>query len=210
MRFRSGLGFGVLGLISFLAWSQEEAATPADQPPPVIYDRPTDLLLQFPAFDVEPRKAVLKENGYFPCTDCHDNDTQKANPRIRILEDEHDTLELKHGNKRFWCLSCHDAESRNNLTSREGFLISFNDAHLLCGECHFQQQRDFIFGAHGKRLNSWQGKPFLMPCTGCHDAHDPTIKPALPVAAPQARKGLERPELEPAHVAILPKEGQHD
>jgi hypothetical protein len=62
----------------------------------------------------------------------------------------------------------------------KGDPIDFDQSFLLCGQCHFEQQRDFFYGAHGKRLGTWNGPRNVMACTGCHDAHDPSLKERKP------------------------------
>ena len=150
-------------------------------------------------FTVDPRKPVLEDNGYFPCTDCHDNDSQKSNPRVRKLDDEHDDWKLNHGDGRFWCLACHDSENRDKLVNRAGELIDFNASHELCGDCHFQQFRDFKLGIHGKRLHQYAGDRKLTACAACHNVHDPSIKPKMAWQPPKVRTGLHMSEKGVAH-----------
>lgn len=149
-----------------------------------------DKLNEPPPFRVSERIPVLEDNGYFPCSDCHDNDSQKSNPRVRILDDEHEDWTLDHGQDRFWCLACHDSENRDKLVDRGGKLIGFDESHLLCGDCHFQQQADFMYGAHGKRLETWEGERHIVACAQCHDVHSPRIKPREAWRPPKARTGL--------------------
>lgn len=152
---------------------------------------PKELLEAFPPFVVDSRADVLEDNGNYPCTDCHDEDDQKSNPKIRELEEEHEDLNLVHGKGRFWCLTCHASENRDTLTSLKKQEISFDDSYLLCGQCHFQRQKDFFMGAHGKRKDSWQGEKKLTQCTECHNPHVPKIKDRPPVAVPKVRTGLK-------------------
>ncbi len=155
------------------AWNNDD--TEAKSPPPFV---------------VSKRVPVLEDNGYYPCSDCHDNDSQKSNPRMRKLDDEHDDLAFDHGKQRFWCLACHDSENRDMLVNRGGQLIAFDESHLLCGDCHYQQQTDFMYGAHGKRLQSWTGVRQIVACAECHDVHSPNFKPREAWQPPQARTGL--------------------
>ena len=166
---------------------------------------PRDLLDGYPPFTAVPRVPVLEDHGYYPCSDCHDNESQVANPQIRILEEMHDDIEFDHGGGRFWCLTCHHDTDRDSLTSLEHQPISFDESFLLCGQCHSERQRDFLYGAHGRRVGSWQGDRTVTPCTQCHDAHRPAILPAKPYAPPQPRRGLSRPTDSP-HSRPLPWE----
>ena len=148
-----------------------------------------------PEFSVVPRKDEL---FFYPCSQCHDN--LEPSGEIRELMAPHD-VELEHGNGRIWCLSCHSLDTRNYLSSLLEERIDFDSAYLLCGNCHPFQQKDWYYGAHGKRVDNWQGQRTLTSCTGCHDAHSPTIKPRAPKPVPPVRAGLDRPEGEKHHRA---------
>lgn len=141
----------------------------------------------FPDFIVDSRKGELEN---FPCLDCHED--QEADPTIRTLEAMHDDITLQHGNGRFWCINCHSLNNRNVLISFNSTPIDFDESYLLCGQCHFQQQKDFFGGAHGKRKESWRGVRKLTTCTECHNPHNPKIAPRKPVALPKTRTGLQR------------------
>lgn len=172
----------------------------ADDPahPYTQLERPQDILQYYPPMSVKSRIEVLSEGDYYPCSDCHD-ESQPPNPEVRELEDDHDTIALRHGKGQFWCLTCHNKDNRDELVSLKGKSISFDESFLLCGQCHFQRQKDFFFGGHGKRVESWQGEKVLTPCTECHNPHSPSFKPRKPFAAPRVRKGLESHQVKPHH-----------
>ena len=151
---------------------------------------PREILTNYPLFSVRERIPFLEDEGIYPCSDCHDGDYVVTNPRERELVDMHDEMDLVHGGGRFWCLICHGDPDRDVLTSLKGQPISFDESFLLCGQCHFQRQQDFFTGAHGKRLEAWQGERKVEVCTGCHNPHDPAIKPRKPFAPPAIRAGL--------------------
>lgn len=164
-----------------------------------------------PPFTVTSREGRLE---FFPCDDCHEGE---PNTNVRVLEDEHEDLSLQHGGGRYWCYdACHTPGKMNVLSSLRGEPIPFNKAYLLCGQCHFQRQKDWYFGGHGKRagawenprqipvtydellvedresIGTWQGERVIHNCTDCHNAHSPSIKPFKPSPPPQARSGLIR------------------
>ena len=168
---------------------------------------------QAPPFTVIEREPQLE---FYPCGDCHDD--QIPNPKVRTLTEEHTELDFNHGGGRFWCYdACHNRKNMNTLVSLHGEPISFNEPYKLCGQCHFQRQKDWYFGGHGKRVGSypqprdvpaehskidfsnrakigtWRSdKRVLTPCTQCHNAHSPSIKPYEPSPPPQVRRGLSR------------------
>jgi hypothetical protein len=152
---------------------------------------------------------------YYPCADCHED--EPTNAREREMTEDHEEKKLDHGGGRFWCLTCHGSKNKNTLTSLKGKPISFDKPFLLCGQCHFQRQKDWYMGGHGKRVGAWPGRPHEVPvaanelkvedrerigvwkgerqvkvCTECHDPHSPSIKPFKPSPPPGVRKGLVR------------------
>lgn len=134
---------------------------------------------------VVPRKDDL---FFYPCDQCHAS--MEANPEIRQLNAVH-TVELEHGRGRIWCTSCHNLENRDYLSTLLDEPVDFDEAYLVCGGCHANRHKDWLFGAHGKRLANWQGDRTLYNCTHCHDAHNPTIKARAPKPAPPVRAGLK-------------------
>lgn len=166
-----------------------------------------------PPFEVVPRKEENLE--MYPCSDCHLE--TPVNPKQRVLKEEHEDIVLKHGGERFWCLTCHNLKKNpDTLVSMKNTAIDLDQAYLLCGQCHFQRQKDWYFGAHGKRkgawadpqtipltrdklrvsdrdkIGTWQGKRIILSCTACHNPHDPVIQPQKPSPVPGVRKGLQR------------------
>ena len=47
-------------------------------------------------------------------------------------------------------------------------------------------------GAHGKRLDGWQGRRVLMGCADCHDPHRPALETRIPFRAPQLQRARGR------------------
>ena len=176
-----------------------------------------------------PPFTVLERSGgleYFPCSDCHED--EEFNPRERKLTEEHENIVLVHGAGRFWCITCHNIENDSDtFISMKGKPIEFDKAYLVCGQCHFNRQKDWYFGGHGKRvgafpvqreipalydklkveardaIGTWGGERHLLSCPACHNPHSPSIKPYQPSPPPQVRKGLARNPLpEPPRLRI--------
>ena len=135
------------------------------------------------------RTEVLDD---YPCADCHED--EPGNRRERELTEEHEDKQLDHGGGRFWCLTCHGSKDKNTLSSLKDKAISFDKPFILCGQCHFQRQKDWYMGGHGKRISGWRGPRTVKVCTECHDPHSPSIKPFKPSPPPLVRKGLLRRE----------------
>lgn len=138
-----------------------------------------------PPFSVVPQLDTLT---FYPCSACHS--VLKPNPQPRKLNTPHPAA-LKHGGGRFWCLQCHQEQDRDHLHTLSGQSVDFNDAYLVCGQCHANRQKDWYFGGHGKRAANWQGKRVIWNCTHCHDPHDPTVKARAPGKPPPVRAGLK-------------------
>jgi hypothetical protein len=165
-----------------------------------------------PAFTVTPRKETLAK---YPCTNCHDNTL--VDTRVRPLVEEHRDLVFDHGGGRFWCYdACHAGRNIDALVSLRGRPVDYDAAYAVCGQCHAQRERDWLFGGHGKRagawntardipltatellvaererIGTWRDGRVLLNCTACHDAHSPSIKPFQPSPAPGLRPGISR------------------
>jgi hypothetical protein len=180
-------------LLAPAAWPDEAAPLPfkslRDNAPPKR-SKPTAPTAfsgypDAPAFSVVPRVDQLT---FFPCTSCHQALT--PNPEPRKLAGAPHPASLDHGGGRFWCLECHQLKDRDHLHTLDGHPVDFNDAYLVCGQCHANRQKDWYFGAHGKRAANWQGERVIYNCTTCHDPHSPRLKPRAPAKPPPVRAGL--------------------
>ena len=149
---------------------------------------PKAVMKGIPPFVVDDRTEHLLT---YPCTGCHTPDMIPPNPKVRPLTMMHEEIQLVHGKGRFWCTTCHNLYQRDGLTSFKGETISFNEPYLLCGQCHQAKQKDFFFGAHGKKKGNWEGVAKLTNCTECHNPHVPKIKAAIPKSPPAVRAGLK-------------------
>lgn len=162
------------------AWSQDG---PGADPPKLRFPGYPNA----PPFTVQPRRDT--ELFFYPCSQCHQ--FMDPNDDVRELSAPHD-IQLEHGNGRFWCVQCHSLKQRDSLNTLLGEPVDFDEAYIVCGGCHANRQKDWYFGAHGKRLSNWRGDRALYNCTHCHNPHSPSIKPRPPVAFPPVRAGLER------------------
>lgn len=164
--------------------------------------------------NVPPRKDNLT---FYPCSQCHANWQTDETPRI--LAPVHE-VSLKHGEGRIWCLTCHDPKDRDQLhTVRDG-KVDFDESWKVCGQCHSNRQKDWYYGAHGKRVYDWKGEPTRYNCTHCHNPHSPPFMQRKAQPKPPVRAGLEpmkhaekhhRPKVwEPRTRKWEPRMGQKD
>jgi hypothetical protein len=144
-------------------------------------DRAQEAYMIFPdspPFEVVPR---VKDTDMHPCSDCHE--WAESDPTPRLLDEPHDNFRLKHGlhgKGKFWCFTCHFLEGDGGLRTLEGDRLPFDQAYIVCSQCHSQEARDWAFGAHGKRIDNWQGPRRILNCTVCHYQHTPAIDPRAP------------------------------
>jgi hypothetical protein len=132
-----------------------------------------------------------KDPDIHPCADCHEWAESDLTPRA--LDEPHDNFALQHGlhgKGEFWCFTCHHLDGDGGIRTIEGEKLDFDDAYVVCAQCHARQAKDWSYGAHGKRIGNWAGERRILNCTACHYQHRPAIKGRRPKPPPPVRKGL--------------------
>ncbi len=94
-------------------------------------------------------------------------------------------FELKHGDGRFWCLTCHNPVNRDTLRLFNGTEIPFESSPLLCGQCHGPIYEDWKDRIHGRWVGNISNPTPDVVCTDCHNPHDPSFKPITPEKPPE-------------------------
>lgn len=124
----------------------------------------------------------------YPCTSCHQG--RRLVMADQRVEDAHGNIQPKHPQQAaVLCSTCHTADDVSQLAVRGGAPAPIDQSYRLCAQCHFAQAESWAGGAHGKRLDGWQGRRVVMACTDCHDPHAPAVVPRIPFRGPE----LERP-----------------
>jgi len=124
----------------------------------------------------------------YPCTSCHLG--RKIVMAAKRVADAHQDIQPVHPEQTgSFCSTCHAADDVQLLTLESGERATLDESYRLCAQCHFSQAEVWAHGAHGKRLDGWQGRRVVMGCADCHDPHQPAVQPRVPFRAPQ----LERP-----------------
>jgi len=141
-------------------------------------DYPSRAILPDVAAVLLPPPEINDE--FFPCSDCHEDET--PDPEIRELEDEHNDKKLAHGD--LWCLRCHDLNDRDSLHLADGALVAFEESWKLCTQCHGNKLAEWRAGVHGKRVGHWRGPKEYWNCVACHDPHSPVFKKLEPKPPP--------------------------
>lgn len=118
------------------------------------------------------------------CSECHKLFTEYSTEGRPLMQ--HQEITMQHGvNKR--CLNCHFGDDRDKLILHDGTLITFDQASLLCSQCHGTLYRDWQRGMHGKTIGSWDqrgGQQRRLECNECHDPHSPAFKPMAALPGP--------------------------
>lgn len=159
---------------------EKEFAQYANQSPPIV----------------PPRKDLLT---FYPCSQCHDNWATNETPRA--LAPVHE-VSLKHGEGRLWCLTCHDPKDRDHLRTVRDGKVDFNESWKVCGQCHSNRQKDWYYGAHGKRAYYWKGEKIRYNCTHCHNPHRPPFMERKAQPKPPVRAGLKPMKKKEKHLSL--------
>jgi hypothetical protein len=119
----------------------------------------------------------------YPCTSCHLGRTVAM--KDTRIGDAHQNIQPLHpallGSV---CSTCHSPDAVDMLTLRSGDRVELDGGYRLCAQCHFAQADAWGSGAHGKRMDGWQGRRVVMGCSDCHDPHRPALLPRIPFRAP--------------------------
>ena len=128
-------------------------------------------------FWTETRKEKMER---FKCSQCHNN---KPVSVPNAAEMAHGDIALNHGSpdKPLSCYTCHNKEERDFLVTEAGTKIDMDHSYQMCGQCHFRQKKDWVGGAHGKRLSYWAGPRVVTNCASCHNPHSPRFEKRWPV-----------------------------
>jgi len=127
-------------------------------------------------FWTETRKDKMQR---FSCSQCHNNKPVRV---AKAAEIAHGEIVLNHGSESrpLSCYTCHKKDERDFLVTEQGTRIDMDHSYQMCGQCHFRQKKDWVGGAHGKRISYWAGQRVVKNCTACHDPHAPLFKKRWP------------------------------
>jgi hypothetical protein len=142
--------------------------------------QPTVLALendQRGPFRVLARKQEVER---YRCSSCHTGKEVRGKNALTLT---HGNVVVQHGQEgsALGCIDCHHPEDRDSLEDKKGRKIDFDHSYQLCGQCHFRQKRDWLGGAHGKRIANWAGERVVYNCTTCHNPHSPKFAKRFPV-----------------------------
>lgn len=123
----------------------------------------------------------------YPCTSCHLGRGMIL--RDERIKDAHQNIKPNHpAQTGATCATCHAPDNVELLSLKNGERATLDHAYRVCAQCHFNQAESWAGGAHGKRLDGWQGRRVVMSCADCHDPHQPAIESRIPFRAPQLKR----------------------
>lgn len=123
----------------------------------------------------------------YPCTSCHLG--RRIVLRDERRRDAHRNITAAHPVQTGGtCSTCHSSDDVQQLALKSGERGTLDHAYRLCAQCHFAQADAWAGGAHGKRLDGWQGRRVVMGCADCHDPHQPALVPRIPFRAPRIER----------------------
>jgi hypothetical protein len=151
---------------------EAEEASAQDFPETVI----AQVEYQGGPFRVLARKGEIER---FRCTGCHKGGEGQVRSAAEMV---HGDIIISHGEeeRRLTCYTCHSRDMGDFLVTLEGERVDFDHSYQLCGFCHFRQKKDWIGGAHGKRVSYWAGDRVINNCTSCHNPHSPRFATRWP------------------------------
>jgi hypothetical protein len=127
------------------------------------------------------------------CYACHERNKPlqlklDANNKV-ILPKEHEDLAVRHGrnDRNSFCFNCHDPENLDQLKTRDGKRLKWEESTKLCASCHGPTYRDWEVGIHGRTSGHWDrtlGDFAKLECASCHHPHDPAFPSQNPAPPP--------------------------
>ncbi|MEK6543293.1 MAG: hypothetical protein AABZ44_02535 [Elusimicrobiota bacterium] len=170
----------VLSLFLSSVWLWKSAVTGS-----IKHDEIKELLPAY--YDPATVRSVRTEMTFesVPCQSCHEGKEQlQGNPKgVGVF---HESIELKHGRNQH-CFNCHHRLQPAEFSNFDGEQIGLANIELLCSRCHGTTYRDWLMGAHGRRIGFWdkaKGTQQLTVCIACHDPHWPIFKGLQAAPAP--------------------------
>lgn len=119
----------------------------------------------------------------YPCSSCHGG--ASAPPQVRAADVHPDIPDTHPPEAGRGCLVCHAASDVSRLALRSGETVTLDEAYRVCAQCHSRELDAWSAGAHGKRLDGWQGRRVVMGCADCHDPHQPALEARVPFRGPR-------------------------
>ena len=130
-------------------------------------------------FYIPERSSMIRS---YPCINCHSQSLDKLKGKSdKEGKRAHWDIQLVHADVDVMkCTTCHDEQNMNQLKTIAGAALSIDHSYQLCGQCHSTQYKDWVGGAHGKRLGGWTPPRVINGCVNCHSPHEPAFESRWP------------------------------
>jgi hypothetical protein len=132
-------------------------------------------------------RSGMREPGMYPCASCHMGRSLTLTQE-RTGDAHRDVQPVHPAETGAACGNCHASRDVEQLALASGQFATLDHAYLLCAQCHSPQVQAWSNGAHGKRLDGWQGRRVVMNCADCHDPHAPALRPRMPFRPPRLHR----------------------
>lgn len=127
-------------------------------------------------FLIPSRKNKIKS---YKCTACHT--IPLVEMQVEGIKKAHWNIKFSHANEDTMnCTTCHDGNNMDHLKSLAAHTIDIDKSFKLCSQCHQEVYKDWVGGAHGKRIKSWASPRISMTCVNCHNPHFPRFDSRWP------------------------------
>lgn len=157
------------------------AVTPFNMQIDSVHELPLKIVIANETYQGGSFKVLARKDSIsrFRCSVCHTDKNVQVNEAAFYT---HGDVKINHGKgeNKLTCIDCHHEKDRDSLVDKQGRKIDFDHSYQLCGQCHFRPKRDWVGGAHGKRVTYWTGERVVKNCTSCHNPHSPAFIAKMP------------------------------
>ena len=130
------------------------------------------------SFFIPERKSKIKS---FKCSECHTKSIPELKSKNLTGKKAHENIKLNHATtEELTCNSCHPTQNLDHLKSNLNAKIDFNQSYKVCAQCHSSEYKDWLGGAHGKRVKGWVNPRISNTCVDCHNPHSPKFESRFP------------------------------
>ena len=118
----------------------------------------------------------------YPCVSCHTQSlSQMKSGLTQDQQKAHWDIAMSHASSDVMhCTTCHNKDNIEDLITLSGRTVGLNHSYKVCAQCHSNQYKDWVGGAHGKRVGGWTPPRVVQNCVNCHDPHQPAWKKRWP------------------------------
>ena len=119
--------------------------------------------------------ARTGEITQYPCSSCHIEPLAELQAIQRQSDPKaHWDIAIEHADESVMrCTTCHSPDDMDSLHTLTGDTVAFDHSYQVCAQCHSGMAKDWVGGAHGKRIGGWAPPRVVNNCVDCHSPHQP-------------------------------------